>query len=130
MGVGGIRTIEQRITAGGNFDGTLPPGDVERTVGIEKFPPASAGGLFDFGIAEPHVVYGIELKLSGQSSWTIHKRDVEGDELLLMCGLDEESFLATSHDSFVISDQEKLILRTVGASGEMIARVHIRTVVR
>jgi hypothetical protein len=92
--MGGIRTMEQVILAGNNFDGTVPDGDKRRAFGIEAwYPPGTHGGVFDFDLDEPHWIVTLELVLGGQSSWTVHKRDVNGRELLLAAGTTEHDFV-------------------------------------
>lgn len=127
---GGVRTMEQRIDAGSDFDGTTPPGSVVREFGIEKYASAATGGLFDFSLTEPHMLRSIELKLGGQTFWTIHKRDTEGDEILYCCGTDETTFVTTEADSIILTDKQKVVVRTVGASGPLIARVTIQQIKR
>jgi hypothetical protein len=72
--------IQQRITAAGNFDGTLPqatgpvradsplyqPGN-----SIYKYAPASKGGLFFWNITEPLVLSQIHIDLGASSDVTI-----------------------------------------------------------
>lgn len=126
MGLG-LRTMEQRITAGGNFDATLPAGVVVRGSSIEAFPASSAGGRFDFELTEPVFVRTLELKLGGQASWTVHKLDKDGDELLVACGTNESDFITTDRDSFVLTARQSLLVRTVGASLAMMCRISIQS---
>ena len=123
----GLRTMEQRMVAGTDFDGSLPSTTLSRADGIESFPEDTVGGLFDFGLRAPVFVRSVELKLDGQTAWTVHKRDLEGDELLILCGTDETDFLTTQCDSFVLTNKQKLVVRTTGASAAIIARVTIQS---
>ena len=127
--IGGIRTIEQRLEAGNDFTGIVSTGTYERTKGIERFDEASVGGLFDFEIEIPHLVIGVELKLDGNTTdWTVHKRDI--DEILYCCGTNETHFITTEADSIVLTDRQKLVLRTTGATGPLLARMSIQQVNR
>lgn len=125
----GIRTIEQRMVAGSDFNGELPSTKVVPADSLEAFPEDTIGGLFDFQLREPVFVRSVELKLGGQSSWTVHKRDKEGDELLILCGTDETDFLTTQADSWILTAKQKLVVRTTGASTKMICRVSVQAAV-
>ena len=106
MGLG-LRTMEQRIDAGGNFDGTVPSGPIVRKDSIEAYPSSVAGGLFDLELKEPVFVRTVELKLGGQSLWTVHKRDREGAQILVSCGTNEPSSYNATFVSFAISAARK-----------------------
>ena len=118
--------MEQRIAAGNDFDGTLPSTDVIRGDSLEAYPEDVQGGLIDLDLVDPVFVRSVELKLGGQSVWTVHKRDKDGDELLLLCGTDETDFLTTLQDSFILTAKQKLVVRTTGATGALICRVHVQ----
>jgi hypothetical protein len=122
----GIRIIQQTITAGSNFDGLIPTTTPIHGHDIEKeYPTDVHGGLFEFDLTQPAVVYAIEIKFGGQSAWAIHKKDHNGDEFLLYSGT-TEAFLATlAKDRTLITEGQKLLLRTTGASTKMIARVAV-----
>lgn len=127
--MGGITAIEQRVLAGSNFDGTMPAGQHLYRHDIQIWrDPQTAGGLFDFKITEPYIVRSIELKLGGQTSWTVHKTDTHGTELLICCGTDETDFLTTEGESFIISEKQTLIVRTTGATAALLARISIQTI--
>jgi len=121
--------MEQRMIAGSDFDGMLPTTTKELGDGIEAYAPDTQGGLFDFELAAPVFVRSVELKLDGQSAWTVHKRDKEGDELLILCGTDETDFLTTASDAFVLTNKQLLVVRTTGASAAILARVTIQSAV-
>jgi hypothetical protein len=71
--------IQQRITAGGNFDGTLPQDSGHRADSpiyhpgnsIYKYAPAAAGGLFFWNNVEPLVLSQIHLDLGAAANVTI-----------------------------------------------------------
>lgn len=129
MGSGGLRTMEQSIAAGNDFNGAAPTTDKAIANGIEKFPEDTVGGLFDFELDAPVSVRSVELFLTGtQKSWSIHKRDVEGRELLVVAGEKEEFFLTTEADSFVLTDKQFLVVRTDSSTGAMFARVSVQAV--
>ena len=119
--------MEQRIDAGSDFDGTLPAGDLTRGDSLEKYVSGPKGGLVDFNLDAPVWVRSVELKLGGQTVWTVHKKDLEGDELLILCGTDETDFLTTEADSFVLTAKQQLVVRTSGSSAKMLCRVTIQS---
>jgi hypothetical protein len=122
----GILTIQQSISAGSDFDGTPPTGAVVRGSGIWKYPEDVVGGLIDFALTAPHAVRSVELKLGGQSAWTVHKKDLDGRELLVICGTTENDFLTTEADSFILTDGQVLVVRTTGANAALMARVSVQ----
>jgi hypothetical protein len=123
----GIRTVEQRIAAGSDFDGALPTTELGRGDSLEFYPEDTVGGLFALGLKDPVFVRSVELKLGGQSAWTVHKMDREGKELLILCGSDDTDFLTTLQDSFIMTAKQKLVVRTTGATGALICRVHLQS---
>jgi len=118
-----VAIIQQRVSAGSDFDGTLPATTPGATKDIKRFPVDVAGGLFDFGITGPHIINSIEMILSGQTSWTIHKKDSDGDEILLWAGTIETDVVTLSADRMAIYEDETILVRTVGATGAMKCRV-------
>ena len=122
-----ISTIEQGITAGSDFDGTLPLGTPVRANDLIRYVAEAAGGLFDPGIVDPSEIYHIEIKLGGQTSWTLHKKDANGVEILLWAGTTEANFATVDSDRMPILEKQTLLLRTTGATGDMKARVSTRS---
>lgn len=115
--------IQQSISAAGNFDGTLPPGTSAPSKDIIRFPPAATGGLFQFSLTRPHRLVAVELKLANQTSWTIHKRDSDGDEILLWSGTTEQQFVILTQDKVLVLEDELIVVRTVAATTAMKCRV-------
>ena len=124
---GGLRTIQQTLTAGNDFTGVLPTTEVTSALGVEAYGEDAVGGMIDFNLGAPASVRSVELILGGQTFWTVHKQDVDGDEILILCGETEASFLTTEGDSFVMTDGQRLIIRTTGATGRLKARVSIQS---
>jgi len=120
-----VKTIQQQITAGNDFDGTAPAGTPTRDKDIEAYPPEAAGGLFDFLLKNPAEIASIELILVGQSSWSISKKDVDGAELVLWTGTTETSFITIDSDRMVITEEQLLLVRTTGATGALKARISV-----
>lgn len=127
MGLG-LTTIEQRVLAGSDFDGTLPGTTATRGDSfVAAYPADTKGGLFDFALDAPVFVRAVELMLSGQSAWTVHKRDRDGTEMLVICGTSETSFVTTERDSFVLMAKQKLVVRTTGATGALTCRISVQS---
>lgn len=118
-----VAIIQQRITAGNDFNGAAPTTDPESSQDIKRYPTDTVGGLFDFGITGPHWIANIEILFGGQTSWTIHKKDTDGDEILLWQGTDEANFVTCCCDKMQIYEGEQILLRTTGASTAMKARI-------
>lgn len=122
----GILTMQQSIAAGSDFDGGTPVGEQVRANGIWKYPEGITGGLFQLNLEAPHSVRAVEIKLGGQSAWTVHKKDLDGRELLIICGTTENDFLTTESDSFILTDGQVLVVRTTGATAALMARVSVQ----
>lgn len=127
----GLRIIEQKLTAGNDFTGVAPGTQLERGDHLEYYPESTVGGLFlpDPELTEPLLLRSIELKLGGQTAWTVHKRDRDGDEILIICGTNEADFITTVGESVVLSKKQALVVRTTGASTKLICRVTLQSTV-
>lgn len=111
----GVLVFEQSVNTGNNFDGTTPPGSpVPGSDIVKKFPIADTGGLFDFGITNPHWVSSIQLILGGQSTWTLSIVDEDDDEVVIWTGATETSFVALESDRVLILEGQTLKLVTTG----------------
>lgn len=122
----GIRTIEQRVSAGNDFNGALPTTPIVLGDGMEAFGEDSVGGLFDPGLDSSFFVPTIELLMGGQTAWTIHKRDRDGVEILLFKGKWEDTFITTARDTFIMTARQKLVVRTTGATGALLCRLSLQ----
>ena len=126
----GLRTIEQKLTAGNDWTGVLPTTTLFRADNLEIYPEDVQGGLFCLPSGcPPMLIRSVELKLGGQSIWTVHKRDRDGDEILIMCGEGDTDFISTEQDTFPLTAGQCLVLRTTGATGKLIARVSMQQTV-
>ena len=105
--------IQQRVTAGNKFDGTLPPGDTTDAGdpdanGLCKYDPAGAGGLFVWNCNEPIIVTQLHCDLGGSADATVSIVNLDdtgtpitGEEIIIYMGtsirylaLDETHFRA------------------------------------
>ena len=123
----GVRTIQQAITAGNDFDGSAPAGSVVRGSDIEAYPAAATGGLFDFGNANPLEVFQISIRLGGQTTWTLSVVDIDAVETVAWSGTTEASFVTLAGDRFLLLEGQTLKLVTSGASTAMRARISAQT---
>lgn len=120
-----VSIIQQTITAGGNFGGVLPPGSATPDKDVNRFAPAATGGRFDFSISGPHEISAIEIKLANQSSWSISKKDSDGDLVVLFSGTTETSFVMKASERSLLYEGEVLELVTAAATTAMKCRVAI-----
>ncbi len=127
----GLRIIEQKLLAANDWTGVVPVDAIIRGDHLEAYPIGAVGGLFtpDPELTEPLMVRSVELKLGGQTSWTVHKRDRDGDELLFLCGTDETDFVTTVGESVVLSKKQSLVIRSTGATVKLIARITLQSTV-
>lgn len=127
----GLRTHIQRITAGNDFNGAAPGTTPVSGKDVEKsYPTAIVGGLFDFELADPVILEGIQLKLGGQTDWTIHLCDpasLGGTEYLLWAGTTETDFITVASDQVPILQEQTIKVRTTAAVSAMVCKIFIRT---
>jgi len=117
-------TIEQRVTSGNQFDGTLPDTDPGFSSGTFAYPEDTKGGLFDFVQTSPLKLQKVELKLDGGAgaTWNLYiSNGVSADDVLWITGTDETSFVNT--EPLVLSIGQKIKLVTTGATNAMLARL-------
>ena len=121
--------IRQRISAGGNFNATEPPGAPSATNQVFKFATAATGGKIDlssskYDVFEDGQMYELdqmELKLGGQSSWKLEKVNDDGDLVTVLSGTTEASTSLNPSDRVLVHKTESLALTTVGATAGMVA---------
>jgi len=118
-----VSIIQQTISATDDFDGTLPPGTPALSDDIKRFPVAATGGLFDFEITSPHIIRSCEIRLGGQSAWSVSKKDSEGDEIVIWSGAGETTFFSSDSDRPLMYEKETLLLRTTGATAVLKCRI-------
>ena len=117
-----VNTIEQKIAAGSQFDGTAPTTTPATGNDMLSYPEDTVGGLFDFGNTSPILIHQIAVRLGSQSAWTIEIEDVDGIAVEVASGTNESSLLLTDLDLIVLQGQ-KLLIKTTGATDPMRARV-------
>lgn len=120
-----IFIIQQKISAGDNFNKTAPVTTPTYSKDLKRYPVGATGGLFDFEQNSPHEIRSIELILGGQSAWSISKVDSEGDELVIFSGTTETKFIKTGRDIALLYDSENISISTTGATGALKCRIAI-----
>jgi hypothetical protein len=95
--------IQQRIASGGNFDGTLPPGDSPLQNSIFKYAQANRGGLFFWNAGEAVICNQLHVFLGGS-----------GDVSLFIVNLDPAS--PDPANPQVLADERILIEAQLGTT--------------
>ena len=124
--------IRQQISAGGDFDGSEPTGAPTFENEIFKFAAEATGGLLDISSSAysfegpgPLLLVGLEITFGGQSSWTLTKKDVDGNAIQIDSGTNEARLFkaggAASYLPIYLLWGDKLELSTASASGAMTA---------
>lgn len=120
--------IEQRITAGNDWDGTVPLTTPDFTTkGVKKFPPAAQGGLFVFDFTSYFLkeIQQIAVDFNGVGSKSIVIRGPGGaaDDIEIFKSTDplEVNILIT--DKFQLAPDEHIVIISSGAANAMFARV-------
>lgn len=122
--------IEQRITAGNDFDGlaptTTPAYDGAKR--LEQWPTDTQGGLIDFEQTEVVVVTGIDIKFGGQTSWTLSRVFADATEAGWLFGTNESVLVVGGEDTHIrLLPGMKLKLVSAGASSAMTVWVYVRS---
>lgn len=120
--------IEQAISAGGQFDETLPPGTPTDSQAIRVFPAAATGGEFVFDFTGPDasfVTYQIDQIFADFGDATISEVAIVDSK-----GTPTRTVLVSPgggpyllETPFLLAWDQKVTLKTLGASVAMIARV-------
>lgn len=123
----GLRTIEQKINAGHQFDGTAPTGTVVNEFNMERYPAQNAGGLFDFGNAAPIKIEQIFIVFGGQSAWSLTLVDADNSAVVVLLSGTTETYLANTTLDLYLLQGQKLKLTTTGATTAMKARISLHS---
>lgn len=125
-------TIEQRISAGNQFDGSAPAsaGTDDTSTGIRTFAAASAGGLFTYDVDQLWVyeVRRISGDFADATSVSISIVNTAGDEVFIYdaAGVGGDVLIT---DRIQVAPDEKIKVVTAGATAEMVVRVMARPLV-
>jgi hypothetical protein len=120
--------IEQRITAGNDWDGTVPTTAPDfSTKAVKKYPAAAAGGKFEFDFTAFFLmeIQQIAVDFNGVGTKSIVIRGPGGaaDDIEIFKSTDplEANILIT--DKFQLAPDENLVIISTGAVSAMFARV-------
>lgn len=120
--------IEQRISAGNDWDGTAPSTEPVFTKGIKAFPEDDHGGLFEYDFTSFFLmeIQQINVYFNGVAAKSVSIRRESGPDILIFESTDpaETNILIT--DKFQLASDEKLVITSNGAATEMYARVIAR----
>lgn len=119
--------IEQRISVGNNWNGTVPLTAPDYTgVGIKKFPVAVQGGLFEFDFTEYFLmeIQQINVDFGGAGTKSIVIRSPGAPDIEIFSSTDplERNLLLTCKFQLA-SDEKVAIISSGGAAAEMFARI-------
>lgn len=128
----GVSTgIKQLITATNDFDGQLPSTTpaYDAATRLETFPTDTQGGLFDFEQTEPIVVTGVDLKLGGQTTWTLSRVHSDASEVVWLVSVpppETSVVVGGSDEQLRLLPGQKLKLVTTNATAALEATVMVR----
>ncbi len=124
--------IQQRITSGQHFDGTLPVADsvIGGNGSIYKYPIASAGGLFYWNASESIVISQFHVDLGGSGNVSLYIVNLDDDnavisgESILIEQATAATFVALDEARFktVLLPKQALQLITTNSSNPQIAQ--------
>jgi hypothetical protein len=124
-------TVQQEISAGNDWDGTVPATTPVIADGIKAYPAHTAGGLFEFGLGEGFFLWRVErivVDFNGVANKGVYIRksgvpDIPVWESTLAI---EAKLLFT--DKVQLAADEQLVVVSTGAANAMYARVTARPV--
>ena len=118
--------IEQRITAGNDWDGSAPSTEADFTTkGVKVFPEDAQGGLFEWDFTSFFLmeIQQINVDFNGVGTKSIVIRRASGPDVLIFSSTDplETNILIT--DKFQLASDENIVILSTGAANAMYARV-------
>lgn len=124
-------TIQQEITAGSDWDGTVPTTTPTIADGVKSYPTHTAGGLFSFGLGTGFFLWQVErvaVDFNGVAVKGIYIRKTGAPDIPIW-----ESTLATEKkvlitDKIQLQADEDLVIISTSATLAMYARVTARPV--
>lgn len=122
--------IEQRISAGNDWDGTAPTIDpvFETPKGVKTFPEAAAGGEFEFDFTSFFLmeVQQISVGFGGVGTKSIVIRRSSGPDIPIFVSTDPLEVDVLITDKIQLARDEKVVILSSGAAAAMYARVTAR----
>lgn len=120
--------IQHKITAGGQFDGTTPAGEVTAANYTNKFPASAAGGLFWFENTKPIVVHTARADFGSSIAHTLSVVNVDatgapvaGEEIVILSATAQ--YMNLEDERVTLMPGQALKLVTTGGTQAMFATV-------
>jgi hypothetical protein len=124
--------IQQRVTSGHFFDGTLPPGTVTETNHgtVYKYPAHTAGGLFYWDTKESVIVTRFHLDMGANANASLYLVNLDDNnavvagESILIHAVTATRYVALDESGFklVLLPQQALQLITTNSAAAQIAQ--------
>jgi len=118
--------IEQRISAGNDWNGTVPPTDPDySTVGVKKYPVAAQGGLFEFEFTNYFLmeIQQINVEFGGVGTKSIVIRSTGAPDIEIFKSTDPLETNILIACKFQLASDEKIAIVSSGAASDMFARI-------
>lgn len=121
--------VEQRISAGNDWDGTTPSTTPSyATKGVKVFPEDDQGGLFEWDFASFFLmeIQQINVDFNGAGTKSVVIRRASGPDVQIFNSTNpaESNILIT--DKFQLASDENLVIISTGAANAMYARIIAR----
>jgi hypothetical protein len=127
-----IVTIQQQITLAGDWNQTLPPGEGAVALGVQTFPAAATGGLFEFGWESEFVlteILQIAVDFNGAVTKNVAVKQTGVSDFILFnstSGTENQYFRITP---FWLNTNERIAISSTASGVVMYARVTARPAV-
>lgn len=118
--------IEQRISAGNDWDGTPPSTEPSfATKGVKAFPEDDHGGLFEWDFTSFFLmeIQQINIDFAGVGSKSVVIRRASGPDVVLFSSTDPLEVHILITDKFQLAFDERIAILSTGALAPMYARV-------
>lgn len=121
-------TVEQRIIAGDDWDGTVPTTIPTIANGIKEYPVAAAGGLFSFGFTSFTLieVERIAVDFNGVATKDIVIRKTGAPDIPIFSSTLAAEAKVLITDRFLLAKDENIVIVSTAAAKVMYARVTAR----
>jgi hypothetical protein len=118
--------IEQRITAGNDWNGAAPTTAPDYSVkGVKKFPTDIVGGLFEFDFTSLFLmeIQQINVDFGGVGTKSIVIRSPGAADVEIFKSTDPLEIDVLITDKFQLASDEKVVILSSGAANAMFARI-------
>jgi len=125
-------TVEQRITAGSNWNGVAPSTIPAIADGVKAYPTDTIGGLFDFGFGAEFDLWEVQriaVDFNGVATKGIYIRKSGAPDIPVYTSTLGTEVKVLITDKIILAADETLVITSVGAATAMYARVTARPLV-